>query len=157
DEARKGIVFFGGVSLSDGWLGDTWLFDGAKWAKPVLAKQPSPRSNGHFAYDRERGRVVAFGGWDGVPLAHTRLCEGSAGAAVKGPPPPAGPSGMMLCDDEGKRVVLFGGVGLEGSRDDTWIWDGSSWADVPGSSKPPPRDLALSAYDPISKRVVLYG
>jgi hypothetical protein len=63
----------------------------------------------------------------------------------------------------GGSRVLFGDESAPDARDaaqrlfaDTWIWDGSQWAQVTGA-QPPPRSEAAAAWDPKRKRLVLFG
>lgn len=90
--------------------------------------------------------------WDGRRF---RRLEGGR------PPPTAG--GSMVYDDARGEAVLFGGNRLGGltadirTSDDTWLFDGSEWRQHTGSPRPSPRWEAAMGYDPIRRRVVLYG
>ena len=74
-------------------------------------------------------------------------------------------TGAALAYDEGRgRIVMFGGTpvddplgGAQQSLDDTWEWDGSRWLPRQPHTVPPPRDGAAMAYDPVRRRVVLFG
>jgi hypothetical protein len=74
------------------------------------------------------------------------------------PPPLANASAVY--DSDNKTVVLFGGLELGGSlSNDTWVWNGSTWADYPGSEiqAPPARQLASMAFDPDLHQLILFG
>lgn len=65
DSKRGALMVFGGAD-SKGLLGDTWSWDGVEWKK--LADQgPSLRVMGYMAYDKNRDRIVLFGGRLGAP------------------------------------------------------------------------------------------
>jgi pimeloyl-ACP methyl ester carboxylesterase len=55
------------------------------------------------------------------------------------------------------QVVFFGGYLAPGSHDDTWVWDGSTWAQRLPPASPPARQGHAMAYDPVRAQVVLFG
>jgi hypothetical protein len=63
DSLRKVVVLFGGISNEgSGTLkGDTWTWNGVQWEQ-LEDIGPSPRQGAAMAYDRERDRMVLFGG-----------------------------------------------------------------------------------------------
>jgi hypothetical protein len=65
DSKRGLLIIFGGAG-DNGLLGDTWSWDGKSWRK-LSDTGPSPRAMGYMAYDKERDRVVLFGGRAGWP------------------------------------------------------------------------------------------
>jgi hypothetical protein len=74
------------------------------------------------------------------------------------PPPLANASAVY--DSDNKTVVLFGGLYGDGTlSDDTWVWNGSTWTDYPGSQiqAPPARQLAAMAFDPVLHQLILFG
>jgi hypothetical protein len=78
--------------------------------------------------------------------------------AVDNPPPLVNAS--MVYDSDNGTVVVFGGQTDSGSlSNDTWVWNGSTWARFPGSriQAPPARQLAAMAFDPILHQLILFG
>jgi hypothetical protein len=69
--------------------------------------------------------------------------------------------GTMCYDSGRKRFVLFGGANLANERGGpgTWTYDPASnkWEELKLDRQPPPRANSQLAYDPISRRVVLFG
>jgi hypothetical protein len=63
DSARKRIVLFGGLADEGGAAlkGDTWTWNGTLWEQ-LEDMGPSPRQGAAMAYDRDRDRMVLFGG-----------------------------------------------------------------------------------------------
>jgi MYXO-CTERM domain-containing protein len=59
------------------------------------------------------------------------------------------------------KAYLFGGSGKgpdsNAILDDTWEWDGQTWAPLQGDVHPDARDGAALAYDPARKSMILYG
>jgi len=67
-------------------------------------------------------------------------------------------SGSSAADDLSTReVVLFGGFNNRVFLDQTWTWNGATWAEDHPSSSPPPRENASMAYDEKTGTVVLFG
>lgn len=96
-------------------------------------------------------------------LATTAACGGTTDP---GPPPPelsltSRVGHSMAYDEAHHQLLLFGGIGAEGSlgsgdRGSTWSWNGQSWT-LLTTAGPSPRYLASMVYDAGRQRVVLYG
>ena len=75
--------------------------------------------------------------------------------------PPARSNAMMAYDASNGTVVLFGGLGNPsidyGYLNDTWVWNGSNWAQAAPSTSPPARYSGMMAYDPGTGTVILFG
>lgn len=65
DTKRGVMIIFGGMS-GEGMKGDTWSWDGKTW-KQLATSGPSPRAMGYMAYDKNRDKIVLFGGRMGWP------------------------------------------------------------------------------------------
>jgi hypothetical protein len=63
----------------------------------------------------------------------------------------------MAWDPLRKRAVLFSGWNGSIYVADTWEWDGQTWQLMNPSQQPPPRDWTQMAFDPISRKVILFG
>jgi hypothetical protein len=160
DSARQRVVAFGGL-----YNAGTWEWDGNNWVQWHPPVSPSPRSDFAMVYDAERRRVVLFGGRDGngVALRDTWEWNGSRWQ-VRGPPvqPPARFGHAMAYDAVRKRVVLYGGTGPLGNPrtqffEDTWEWDGATWAKAQPPSGPGQRTDHQLVYDAARQRVFLIG
>lgn len=141
---------------------------------PVPAKPggsvvpPSPRSGADLVYDAAHHQLVLFGGsmvgglvnetwtWDGHlwRLQHPRQS------------PAARRDGVMAYDQAHRDVILFGGQaqlkpgkGGLSPVTDTWVWDGSSWAERHPQHEPAVAfDWPASMiFDPLGKTVLLYA
>src|SRR2546426_590310 len=65
----------------------------------------------------------------------------------------------MAYDSQSDRVILFGGSGIGGSRNDTWAYDlgTNKWTQMNPVLKPSARYAHAMAYDSQSDRVILFG
>jgi uncharacterized repeat protein (TIGR01451 family) len=65
----------------------------------------------------------------------------------------------MAYDPATGDMVLFGGENSSGTgvTDDTWTWNGTTWAELSPTTSPPARDEATMAYDPATGNMVLFG
>lgn len=159
------VLFGGGVAGSNAAFGDTWRFDDHRWVPVVPPTSPLARSFSAMAYDPSRGRVVLFGGRaEGQDLADTWEWDGSTWHEVTpvGPSPSARAEHAMVFHEG--RVLLFGGLTVVPPfldfvrHDDLWAWDGTRWTELsPAGPGPSARNGAAMAFDPRSKRVLLFG
>jgi hypothetical protein len=139
-DGHRGVWF----GLSDAMQFVAW--NGAAWSTTTPAVAPPPREAFGLAFDRDRRRVVLFGGnnpvwvmygtggaWVQYPRNDTWEWDGVGWHAMQ---PAASPSlryGMpMVHDPVRRRTVLFGGD----HRADTWVWDGSAWTQVVTPTSP---------------------
>lgn len=117
---------FGGDTMADGALGDTWERDAGTWRR-VATSGPPPRTVHVMAYDSDRKRVVLFGSGGAGPddRAETWTFDGSIWRRVA----TSGPRRMnpkLVFDSSSKAVVLFGGFN-EGPSNEVWRFSWSSW------------------------------
>jgi hypothetical protein len=167
DSHRHKIVLFGGnrvlfgTSVEDNWyLQDIWEWDGLQWMQRHVIGPP-PRAEAAIAYDKHRGRVVLFGGynrangtlnrlgdtweWDG--LQWTELL-------VTGPSPRNG--AVQVYDSVRGKIVLFGGSTDQGVSGETWEWDGQSWVEN-RAARTEGRFNCAMAFDDARHRVIRFG
>jgi PKD repeat protein len=158
DSAANEAVLFGGESQTGTFLNDTWTYDayGAPgWTLLSPAGAPSPRGFAGFVDDLPLGGALLFGGRTtpgSVPDNDTELFANDSWTALS---PPSSPSGRanpaMVYNPDGWDVLLFGGFnGSFGNiyYNDTWSFNGSTWAPIAPTVSPSPRGAGGSAYDP---------
>lgn len=154
DRQRGVIVLFGGATVDDSYLADTWEWDGETWTKKS-STGPSGR-NGHvMCYDNVREETLLFGGRNGVMLGDTWSWDGNEWRLLDDAGPTPRAHAALACDHHRGTAVLFGGAGT-GLRGDTWEWDGRTWRQVATTGPTPRRDHAMT-YDPVQGKVVLFG
>ena len=175
------LLLFGGLSLNDSLLNDTWTWDGSNWTQQSPANSPSPRSNASLSY-----APVNLGGTDDVLfggagqsaiLNDTWTWDGSNWHQANTPTsPPARFSATMsyapILLGANKRVltshsthhnlalnnvVLFGGEANSGNLSDTWTWNGQSWAKSSPAQSPPALSGASGVYDGDIAKVIVVG
>ena len=149
-DARRGkVVLFGG-EVGATLLGDTWEWDGSRWAhvcssSSCSASAPPARYAAAMVYDSERGVTVLFGGeeqsgvlgdtweWDGASWRNA--CASGCASS------PLPVSGHAMAYDPAHGTILFGGTNCTAGRvcalsSDTWSWDGTTWTSH-AVAKPP--------------------
>ncbi len=171
DPARRQLLLFGGRVGIDGFsAGDLWAWDGRAW-RDVTDAGVGVRNHHAMAYDEHRARAVMFGGVITPPTLNVReqLAQRETWTypgdtwewdgkrwrrmATVGPGARSGPALAF----DGRRVVLFGGVGADRAYPGgTWNWDGMSWRQV-AADGPPPRASHAMAYDRDRGVIWLYG
>jgi Galactose oxidase, central domain len=164
DERRHEAILFGGNRVlfgkgdeSDTFLADTWRLQDEHWTRSG-AKGPPPRAEASIAYDRDRERIVLFGGYRRTAGVTERLGdtwewdgEQWSEVAVDGPTPRN--SAAMTYDELRHRIVLFGGPG---PSNETWEWDGRRWISVHVGAVPG-RFNPVMIYDIKRGTVVRFG
>ena len=163
-------VLFGGYN-NPTFFGDTWILSGDEWAPLPEPREPSlltQRAHVAMAPDPE-GRILLFGGnYEGggpLPEHYVWLLEGETWSEPENCPeenrPPPRYASALAYDSARRRTVLFGGTvdNDGGELADTWEWDGVCFRQVDTSSTTPPspRVHAGLAFDPMRRRVVLFG
>jgi Galactose oxidase, central domain len=163
DSAHGQVVLFGGAGADNAVLSDTWTWDGSNWTQRSPANSPPARDFHAMAYDSVHQQVVLFGGSTSSYyslLSDTWVWDGS-NWAQKSPAnsPPARFNHAMAYDAAHGQVVLFGGCCRDPLSDtqDTWVWDGSNWAQKFPANNPGVRDTHAMAYDSSHQQVVLFS
>jgi len=170
DAGRGRVVLFGGVDDTVApygkIFGDTWEWDGTAWAQQATTG-PHARSGHAMFYDAVRGRVVLFGGYNGVPLEgfpQRDVWEWDGTAWTERTPASGGPRArfthaMAFAPPRGD-ALLFGGNFSAGAMilSDLWSWGATGWSEVPSPGiQPDPRYLHALAFDSPRERLVLFG
>jgi len=154
DGSRGTVVLFGGWNGTS-FLSDTWEWDGraGTWTERRPPHRPSGRSTHAMAGDPARGRVLLFGGFDGVERRDlwafsSASDDWTAVAAAAGPPPEDAPA--LVRDPARDRFVALGDFGSLTPQE--WEFDpaAGTWTEltVPGEFGGPvsPRTW-LAAWD----------
>jgi hypothetical protein len=163
DTNRSRVVLFGGVlnmTPPETFFGDTWQWDGGNWTETANIG-PAPRGSFAMAYDRNRSRLVLFGGIStNTIFGDTWEWDGQDWTQVSESGPSLRSLHAMAFDSSKNVVTLFGGQsqplgGKSSVLGDTWEWDGQNWTQQ--DDKGPARSSHAVAYDDTRKRLVLFG
>jgi PKD repeat protein len=144
----------------------TWAFSNGGWTNVTPSNSPPPREFGGLAYDADAHELVLFGGQgnaSGGLLNDTWVYRGGNWLNLTNPsdPPPSAFFGLAT-DVPDNGVLLYGGLTgslAGGASHSTWLFGGTGWRNVSGSSTgaPPASVEAGLAYDSIDRQVVLFG
>ncbi len=155
------LVMFGGFS-DQGYLNDTWTFDGATWTKLSPAIAPPPRTASSMAFDYPSRKLVLFGGYS---FGHgyfgdTWIFDGATGQWSATSPtlsPTAVTKPMAFPDPISGMVDVFGGFDGRFYQAGTFQWTGTTWIQLHPATSPSARSAGVTASNAAAKNVVLYG
>jgi len=164
DSTNKYVVMYGGEPVSGQADDNTWTWNGTTWTDRGNANGPGVGyyANG-MAFDAQVGKVVQWSGtsgttyeWTHSTLSWTAVTQTTAATRTHV---------SMTYDAARKQIVIFGGGGTIGTFprpntvfNDTWMRTGSAaWTQSTAFVEPGVRYRAATAYDPIRKKVVLFG
>jgi cysteine-rich repeat protein len=159
DERRGEIVIFGGYRTGPNVdYGDTWIWKHGAWRQVSPLTSPSIRSGVQMAYDRARGQVVLFGGFDTQNRNDTWTWDGMNWNLVSPATTPPGRNGdVMVWDEDLQALVMFGGDSAGPVDPGTWAWDGTNWRDLAPTTPFPGNGLEAGAYDALHHRIIAFG
>src|SRR5262245_16294739 len=110
------------------------------WIELSPNNPPPARSYLAMTYDPASGKVIMFGGFDGIGyLNDTWSFDGTNWTQIATQAaPPARTAAQMTYDSVTQKVVLFGGYDGTHYLGDTWLWDGSTlqWTQVRPRHRP---------------------
>ena len=167
DPAIRKVVLFGGVDVGGGiGFNDTWEWDGLTktWDQKFPTHSPSPRSAA-IAYDQTSRKLVLFGGEAGYAFYGDTWTYDGVDWTQQQPTatPPARCDNALVFDPTLNKVVMFGGVAGpcedcgDARLNDTWLWNGSNWAQVQTPVTPAARSGTAFDYDETVNGVLLFG
>jgi N-acetylneuraminic acid mutarotase len=164
----------GTLLLFGGWVGGTdysdslWSYDSATstWTELFQGGDlPAARATQAVVYEPTGNRLIVFGGRDsatyfGDTWAYNLDDNTWTELRPVGTVPAARAGHSLVYDPVSKRVILFGGWNGVNQYNDTWAYDPvtNAWTNLrPGGRVPAARDSQAMAYDPTSKRMILFG
>ena len=131
------------------------------WQRQTPTTSPSPRKGIGMVYDLGRDVIVLAGGSDwNMVSGETWEYDGLNWRLRKDVNQFPKRAGAALAYDTDRQVtVMFGGYRLGNTPflKDTWEYDGKKWVQKHPSQSPPARNGAVMAYDPLGKRMILFG
>ena len=161
--ARLGYPRAAGVDAHEGVKRGTAI-DG-RW---TILPPPSSRYGHVSVVDAERGRLLVIGGFDGgfptideVWSFDLVTRRGWTRIEISGEHPPLRHQASAVVDPVGRRVIVHGGfVDLDTPLGDTWALDlepALRWSRIDAAGAPPPRIGHSAVYDPVRRRMLMFG
>jgi N-acetylneuraminic acid mutarotase len=151
-------------------LGLTGTGHQSAWTKVDPAGTlPWARAGHLMVYDPPSGRLIIFAGgnnhgWINDTWAYDPGANTWTELKPSGTVPSPRADLAMAYDPITRRLILFGGQGetadKTGPYNDTWAYDSvaNAWTELkPAGTLPPPRVAAAMAYDPATKKIILFG
>jgi hypothetical protein len=146
DEARSKAFYWGGLYQ------DTWVYDAQGWS---VADRPLSAFLFDATFDERSGAPLAIAAV-GAPGLGTIGLRNGRWAQLPVPLLQVQNASPSLVYHEALRRVVMLGVGSQANE--TWLWDGSGWAQATHLGGPvPARRRSGVAYDRARGRVVLFG
>lgn len=173
DSARGKVVLWGGWGGSG--TDDTWEWDGnaGTWTHRTGVAGPASTGEARLAYDAGRQKMVLWGGGNWTTAQQVWEYDASVPSWTNRTPAGTLPCGVedvgLAYDVARARTVLFGGVGSacvgNSYTNQVWDWAGNpaaapgTWTNrtVGTAAVPSGRKYHAMAYDPVRRKVVLYG
>ncbi len=163
DSGRDRWIISGGYQQTDLW---EWDGSGGTWEKRTgAAPQTTGQLIGHvLAYDTRRDQVLMLG--NRVMGPDVWVWNGTSGTFTKRPTDGPGPLPRewihAAYDDARDRLMLFGGLTLNGTTDnDLWEWDPATarWTNCSGSKPGTPRGRlhGTLVFDNRRQALILFG
>jgi N-acetylneuraminic acid mutarotase len=171
DSKRGRVILFGGrreaTVVQEDWtyFDDTWAWQDGQWQKIVTATAPEGREFAGLTYDRDRDKVILFGGYRYKPGTKTRALEalhdtwefdGTNWTRVN----ETGPSvdKPLLVFDAARHETIMVGIGNTIQTLMTrWDPDSKTWQAETPAALPPCVNEAGLVYQTHNERVVLAG
>ena len=175
DAEHNVVVMFGGYSLNDNILDDTWVFDFSlmNWVEMTPETKPLNQYGGYMVYDSVNGVLLMYPGhWE--IFSNGELTSQGYGDQIwtysymddnwtelDTTPKPMGRYWFDLAyDSKSGELVLFGGsVGGDSQLQDTWVYNyaSNSWRQIDSDTKPPVRANSYMVYDASNNSMVIFG
>lgn len=155
-ESRGTIVIHGGRGPENETLSDTWEWDGQRW-RQIQSETSFAADHHEMAYIPGQDSLVVFGGWDGTDVLDTTWLFRDAWKRHGGPGPRKRSAFGMAFDRDRGRVVLTGGLWINGQYADVWEWAGEGWQAVSGPYDNSSVDHHRMVYDQERRQMLLFG
>ncbi|MEM4308836.1 MAG: kelch repeat-containing protein [Thermoplasmata archaeon] len=155
------VLLFGGYSGTG--LGDTWVFDtgASTWSQLSPISSPLSRYGHRIVYASENDKIMLFSGYSyaaGVPIPDMFWYNYTINSWEE--VMPSGRSGTKLVYHEAaKKPILFGGLGIDTYKADTWSYNitANAWVNKLPSGSPSGRRSHGMTYDATTQLIVLFG
>lgn len=170
-------VLFGGNALLN-TNAQTWTYSPNNWSQRTPALAPSARAWHVMTWDATQRRAILFGGsaalggplradtWAFDPRTDTWVLLTNVGT----PPSARFLASMVYVPDQQRHLLFGGGTATSGNAEATTLTNELWWLTVnataatatwaqltPGGTLPPARASACAGYDPVRRRLIVFG
>jgi hypothetical protein len=160
DSANSESILFSGLDPSENPINETWSWDGQAWK---LLAEEGPESRGHFGfvYDPSHEQTLLYGGYTSTASDEFWVWKEGAWQEIEFPGPGQLSHLGITYDTDANALYIFGGATSRSTfssmTDQTWVLSGGDWQELRPESSPSKRGSPAMRYDPVRKRIVLYG
>ena len=160
DAARGESILFSGLDPSENLVNETWSWNGEEWK---LLSSEGPESRGHFGfvYDPSHEQILLYGGYARTVTDEFWVWKDDAWQEINFPGPGTLSHFGMTYDTNENALYIFGGATATSTfsslTDKTWVLTGGRWRELTSANFPSKRGSPAMGYDPVRKRIVLYG
>ena len=160
DKASQRSILFSGQDPDENQVNETWSWNGEKWK---LLSEDGPESRGHFGfvYDPGQRQTLLYGGDAGGISDEFWVWKENAWEQMDFQGPGSLSHFGITVDTDSKAVYLFGGATSASTfaslTDTMWVLQEGHWKELNPAISPSARGGPAMGYDPVRKRIVLYG
>jgi hypothetical protein len=160
DASRKKSILFSGLDPSENRVNETWSWNGQMWE---LLTEEGPQSRGHFGfvYDPGQKQALLYGGYASQVSDEFWMWKDNTWEQIDSPGPGALSHFGMTLDIDSNALYIFGGATSDSTfsslTNKTWVLKDGRWAELRIADSPSARGGPALGYDPVRKRVVMYG
>lgn len=160
DASSGESILFSGLDPSENQVNETWSWNGDEWK---LLSADGPESRGHFGfvYDPAHQQTLLYGGYTSTATDEFWVWQDNTWQEIDFPGPGTLSHLGMTYDTNANAVYIFGGATtgstLSSFTDKTWVLTGGTWRELNPADSPSRRGSPAMGYDPVRKRIVLYG
>lgn len=153
-EGRKTIILHGGRGNNGLTYSDLWEWNGVYWTQ--IEDQSSFKADHHqLVYLNEQKSLLAFGGWNGKEVMGDTWLWNGQWEKLKITSPPKRASFSMV--NKKNRIVLYGGLWINGQYADIWEWSDNMWQSLCGPYDNSSIDHHSMIYDSKLDQVIGFG
>jgi hypothetical protein len=160
DAASGKSILFSGLDPSENLVNETWSWNGAEWKR---LSDTGPESRGHFGfvYDPTHQQILLYGGYASTVTDEFWVWKENAWQQIDFPGPGNLSHFGMAYDTNANALYISGGATTTSTfsslTDKTWVLSDGRWRELQPASSPSRRGGPAMGYDPVRKRIVLYG
>ena len=160
DRSSQKSILFSGLDPSETPVNETWSWNGERW-KLLSAEGPESRGHFGFVYDPSHKQTLLYGGYASSVSDEFWIWKNNTWEQLDF----AGPGTLshfgMTLDTDSNALYVFGGATSASTfsslTDQMWVLRDGRWSELRPTDAPSARGGPAMGYDPVRKRVVLYG